>query len=240
MKYKYTTPRAPFCAQYKKITEATHLLIAGTTGSGKSCLLSSLIAHLMMFKTPASARLVLIDPKRIDLRKFKDVSDFCDVYANTSVAALNALKTVSAVMERRYIALENSDAESWSGAQIYVIIDELADLMISEYAKDIKRELQHITQLGRAAGIHVWAATQAPSRKIIPPEIVLNFTDRVALRCVSAIESRQILQVSGAENLPRYGSAIYFSPDGIQQIALPLYDYKSIINYWKENPRVAV
>lgn len=231
----YVTPGGYTYVICNKLLDATHVLIAGTTGSGKSVLINDIMLSVITRKTPISANLVLIDPKRVELSKYKDLP-FTQRYAQEPHEAVRVLGDVIAVMENRYKRMEKDHVMTWSGCALYVVIDELADLMISSFRNMIKQRLQRILQLGRAAGIHVIAATQAPNRKIIPAELVLNFTDRVALRCLSPIESRQIIGINGAECLPRYGEALYQSSDGYKRIGIPLVpeaDLQERINHWK-------
>lgn len=243
IRYEFTTPGAYVYPIYCEMADATHLLVSGTTGSGKSTVLNALISTEMIRKTPASVQFVLIDPKRVELNRFRNVSRFCVSYADSSSDSVRVLDWVIAEMDRRYKEMQSSGLKFFSGKKMIVCIDELADLMISADAKRFKAQLQKITQLGRAANIAVWAATQAPNRRVIPAEVTLNFTDKVALRCVSAVESRQIVQVSGAEKLPRHGKALYLNADGVKSVAVPYVSdvfVQSIIGYWKTNPGVEV
>lgn len=216
------------------LLNATHLLIGGATGCGKSVLLNNIMLSMLSSKTPTTAAAVLIDPKRVELSRYKNMS-FCQLYAQEPAEVIDVLKTTIRIMENRYEFMESVGAVKWRGADIYIVIDELADLMITDGKNEIRRLLQRLLQLGRAAKIHVIAATQAPSRKVIPAELVLNFTDRIALQCKSPIESRQIIGVSGAESLPRHGIGLYDSPDGLRRIAIPMAsetDIKNKIAQW--------
>lgn len=237
---QYTAPGGNVWHCYSEmVSDATHLLIAGTTGSGKSTIMNALISTAMKTSTPAKMQFVLIDPKKVELYKYRYASRFCAGYADTSEATVNLLDWAISEMDSRYCWMRGNGVSTWTGKRLVACIDELADLMISADARRIKAQIQKLTQLGRAAGVSVWAATQAPSRKVIPAEITLNFTDRLALRCVSAIESRQIVQVAGAEKLPRHGVGLYFDADGIKRIDLPLVpesEVQSVISYWNQNP----
>ncbi len=240
----YTTEaNVPYWKIYRRLSDATHLLIAGTTGAGKSTVMGGIINTMLTLESPASVRYILIDPKRTELKPFKDVSDFCLGYTHDSKEALHFLRYVINEIEERYQLMDERNIRKWDvetcGPRLIVIIDELADLMISAEGKAIRAALQKILQIGRACAVSVWAATQAPSRQIIPAEVTLNFTDRVALRCVSAIESRQIVGVKGAEQLPKYGKGIYFSPDGLEEISLPYVGEDEIqarLDWWEKNP----
>lgn len=217
-----------------ELLKSTHLLIGGTTGCGKSVLLNNILLSLLTKKTPASAALVLIDPKRVELSKYKKLP-FTKRYAQEPNEVIFALKDTIRIMEKRYKQMERQGIVKWQGGAVYVIIDELADLMITDGKNEIRRLLQRLLQLGRAANIHIIAATQAPSRKVIPAELVLNFTDRIALQCKSPIESRQIIGVRGAESLPRHGVGLYDGEDGLRRVEIPLTPQKALnnrIEYW--------
>ena len=217
---------------YKDILEAPHTLVAGTTGSGKSVVLNGIIRELMETKTPADASLILIDPKRVELSQYRDTT-FCKAYTHEAEKAIDYLDSAISEMEDRFAAMEQAGAVKTDKYHIYIVIDELADLMISEQSRQIRLKLQKILQLGRAAGIHIIAATQAPNRQIIPANLVLNFTNRIALRCLSSIESRQIVNVSGAELLPQYGKGLYLSPKGMKRVDIPLTpDNTDLIQKW--------
>lgn len=231
----YTTPNAYTWKIGDELLSATHLLIAGTTGSGKSVLINDIMLSLITKKTPASASVILIDPKRIELSAYKTLP-FAKAYVQEPWQVETVLRRTIDEMEQRYKEIARMGLRLWQGGALYIVIDELADLMISGAASQIKRLLQRLLQLGRAAGIHIIAATQAPGRKIIPAELVLNFTDRVALRCLSGIESRQIIGVNGAELLPIYGEAYYRNPNGLKRVAIPITpenDLQNRIAYWK-------
>ena len=184
-----------------------HTLIGGCTGSGKSVLINSFIGYA--YQNFKSDRFVFIDPKRVELIKYRDTRP-CFLYASENVDIINALKKAIDVMETAYREMQAKGLNESDKGHLYIIIDELADLMTQ---KDVRAVifpmLQRIAQLGRAAHIHLICATQAPSRKVIPAELTLNFTMRIALRCATPIESKQVLNgFDGAELLPRYGECL--------------------------------
>jgi S-DNA-T family DNA segregation ATPase FtsK/SpoIIIE len=203
---------------YDEVLEkGTHILIAGTQGSGKSTLINGLI-HSLCYRDP-SPDLYLIDPKRVDLRKFRNmrlvkkrVTEGCEA------AAL--LTDIINTMENRYKEMENKDIDLYDGKDIFVIIDEIADL-IDTNGKEIIPLLKRIAQLGRAAKIHLIVATQILLAEIIKTAISGNFDTKIALRTVTANQSRVILGINGAESLPRYGYGIIYNADGIKRYALP-------------------
>ena len=184
-----------------------HTLIGGCTGSGKSVLINSFIGYA--YRNFKRDRFIFIDPKRVELIKYKDTRP-CFLYASENTDIMNALKKAIDLMESIYREMQARGLNESDKGHLFIVIDELADLMTQ---KDVRAVvfpmLQRIAQLGRAAHIHLICATQAPSRKVIPAELTLNFTMRVALRCATAIESKQVLNgFSGAEMLPKYGECL--------------------------------
>lgn len=201
---------------FESICNAPHTLIGGTTGSGKSVLMNGIIKELF----ERGEQVVLIDPKKVELSIYANTEN-CVAYSDSLNDIVNVLNAVSELINDRYDRMKLKRIRMTDEPHLFVIVDELADLMISDKAREVKRLLQRILQIGRAAGVHIIAATQSPARKVIPAELVLNFTDRVALRCLSAIESRQVINKAGAELLPKYGHAIYMNGDGYREVSIP-------------------
>lgn len=197
---------------YDIILSDTHTLIAGTTGSGKSVLLRGIIKHI-----PRNAAIVLIDPKIIEFREYRynnNVVGYADNIADTVKLLVNSIN----IMNERY---KRMSGRICTETPIYIIIDELADLIISGRGKEIKTLLQKLLQLARGCNIKLIMASQCPSKKILTAEILLNCTCRVGLHCMTAIESRQIIGVKGCENLPRYGKAIIAAQGYIFPMNIP-------------------
>ena len=222
---------------YAEILHGAHTLIAGRTGCGKSVMLNGLLRELMGTRLPNDCGLVLIDPKRVELAPYRN-TPYCLGYASDNKTALNLLSAVVDLIEERYEEMQKQGVRTWQGGKVYVVIDELADLLIDiEYGARIKRALQKILQIARASGVSVLACTQCPSRSVIPAPITLNFTERIALKCNSAIESRQIINSKGAEELPKHGTGLYLGADGLRKMAIPFLpeaEQEKIINYWKK------
>lgn len=217
-----------------KVLTAEHSLIAGTTGCGKSTFLHSVMQAFLMQYTPAEGKLVLIDPKVVELRRYKDLPHTL-AYETDEEDILNALLWTVSIMEDRYDEMGARRIEDWDGAQIFVVIDELADLLCSPHKVEVKVAIQRLTQKGRAAGIHVIACTQAPSRKILSAEILLNIPARFGLACASAIESKQIVGIAGCEELPNHGGCIYRYKRELRAVKLPFVrreDIQPLIDYW--------
>lgn len=190
--------------------EQPHLLIAGSTGSGKSVLINSLI-YTALYKSPNRCRFILIDPKRVELIDFVPLPH-CIRYASEPPNIAAALASAVELMEQRYKLMQRQRIKKSNAADIYIIIDEFADLMITQ-KKQCLPLLIRISQLGRAANIHLIAATQRPTRDIINGQIKVNMDSRIALRCPTGQDSRNIINIKGAETLPRYGYGYYLTPE---------------------------
>ena len=193
---------------YADILRQSHTLIAGQTGSGKSVMLNGILTTACK---QGNNGLILVDPKRVELRDYKHLPNTL-AYANTPAETVTALNKAIGIMESRYKQMEREGKKQYEGDPVLVVIDELADLLISTECKTIKRQLQTLTALGRAALVKCIVATQQPSRRMLPAELTLNFPSRVALHCQTAIESRQVINEKGAEELPMYGQCLYLRP----------------------------
>lgn len=231
----WKTPGGLCFENYEQIANGGHLVIAGATGSGKSTVLRELIYTFLLF-SPSKEMLMLIDPKRVDLRAFRDLPHIVE-YANTPATTVESLNRAVGIMRARYSHMERLGLCESEEPRINVIVDEVADLLSGTNAKEIRSKLIEIARLGRAARVRLIIATQAPSRKTLPAELVQN-CDRLALRCFDAIESRQILGISGAEFLPQYGRAIYRRGSQLFQTELkmlPKEEAEKRISYWRTN-----
>jgi S-DNA-T family DNA segregation ATPase FtsK/SpoIIIE len=139
------------------------------------------------------------------------------------------------ITETRYKEMQRKGLRKYEGPAVYVIIDELADLMTTN-RKQVQPLIQRLAQIGRAANVHIIAATQCPLSAVIPTPIKVNFDARVALRTRSAQDSRNILGLKGCELLPRYGEGYYMTPDGLTRYYIPMYpdaERQRIIKYWR-------
>lgn len=185
-----------------------HTLIAGSTGSGKSVLLRGILAALHE-QTPYHT--VLIDPKRVELWSHR-TDPACIRYASEPDGIIQTLSDVCGLMDGRYqILRQQGTRDAPPGWAVYIIIDELADLLTTR-KKQATPLLARIAQLGRAAGIHMIAATQRPTRDVIAGQIAVNIDSRIALRVPTAQDSRNLIHQAGAERLPRYGYGYYLTP----------------------------
>lgn len=197
-----------------------HLLIAGTTGSGKSNLINSIICSLLISKYSSSRiRFILIDPKRVELTCYNKLVQLWKPIVTESHEALQVLKLAIVEMEVRYKEMAEDGFKEvnkvWRKQtlqeRIVIIVDELADLMLSPQAKEIEICLQRIAQLGRAAGLHLIIATQRPTVNVITGKIKTNLTTRISLKMVQEIDSRTILNCKGAETLLGKGDMLFQS-----------------------------
>ncbi len=236
----YKTPGGDVQNLYLDILQQPHTLIAGTTGSGKSCVINGIIYTAMTCRTPATCRFVLIDPKHTELVAYKNLPHTW-AYCNEPNDARGYLKSLITEMQGRYKRAEKKGLRKSDEFDVYVIIDELSDLVLAD--REIVDLLGKIARVGRAANIHLIAATQCPNRKTLSAEFSANCPARLALRCRDNIESRQIIGNSSAVDLPMYGQAFYISPLYRKQVlcTIPLYSDEVLndrIQYWlKQTPR---
>lgn len=202
------------------IDKGGHLLVAGQTGSGKSVVINNYLYSITAKRTPASAKFVLIDPKKVELDKWKN-TPFCEFYADERDSIVAALDYVICEMDSRYYSMKKAGQELYTGPELWVVVDELGDLM-TMWKRECLVKLQRIAQLGRASKIFLIAGSQSPAREVIPAKLTINFTHKLALHCDSPIESRQIVGMKGAEALPRYGAGIMKTPGGTYQLIIPM------------------
>lgn len=215
----YTTPGGNIHKLYADILKQPHTLIAGATGSGKSVLLNGLIATAL-YKAPSECQFILIDPKRVELRSYKELPHTL-IHATETPDIIRALNYALCLMESRYKRAEEQGLKQSTETPIYIIIDEFADLMTTAQ-KYTLTPLCRLAQLGRAANIHLILATQRPTRDIINGQIKVNIDSRVALRCPTAQDSRNIINIKGAEMLPRNGYGYYLTPDTMQPVLVEI------------------
>jgi S-DNA-T family DNA segregation ATPase FtsK/SpoIIIE len=230
----WRTPEGRYYNISNEALKAEHTLIAGTTGCGKTTFVRSIMQAALIQHSPAEAQFILIDPKRFELIQYKDLPHTIG-YANDAEQALEALKQASRIMEQRARELERSRRTKYEGADLYVVIDELNDLMISRLAGPIRQVMEHIITLGRAMRVHIIACTQAPNRHNIPASIVSCYTCRFGLKTMHSIESRQIVGVSGCELLPKHGETIAAIDGQLGRHKLPYVseaDINPLLRYW--------
>lgn len=211
-----------------------HVLIGGYTGSGKSVLINGIIYTLLQH-TPHRYKILLIDPKRVELHRYRK-TPHCIGYGDTPETMQAVLQFAVEEMERRYNTMQAQEIRETAEPDIYIIIDELADLL-DVCGKPALQALKRILQLGRAAHIHIIAATQHVSRKTLPTELQINFPAIVALPQRSKIESRQMIAEPGAELLT-VGNCLYITPQNHEprRAAIPYIpdtELQNAVNRWK-------
>ena len=240
------------------LTKMPHLLVAGSTGSGKSVCINGIIASILMRYKPNEVKLVLVDPKKVELTNYNGIPHLlCPVVSDPKKASLTLQKVVTE-MDNRFQTFSDKEVKNITGYNemiekynkkhpespqskmpyIVVIIDELADLMLVA-SKEVEDSITRITQLARAAGIHLIVATQRPSTDVITGLIKNNIPSRIAFAVASQIDSRTILDQRGAERLLGKGDMLYFpmgesAPTRIQGCFVNDDEIKRLIDYCKE------
>ncbi|MCG2715813.1 MAG: DNA translocase FtsK [Candidatus Marinimicrobia bacterium] len=246
------------------LAKMPHLLIAGATGSGKSVCINSIIASILYRAKPDEVKFVLIDPKKLELSVYRALekyhlitSEDLDEYIITRPDnAIVALRSIEAEMERRYDILagatvrnigeynskvSNGDLEKEYLPYIVVIIDELADLMMTS-AKEVEEPITRLAQMSRAVGIHLIIATQRPSVNVITGVIKANFPARIAFQVASKVDSRTILDINGAEKLLGCGDMLITPPQNPEPVRLhsayiSLDELEKILGHIRKQPK---
>ncbi len=202
------------------LAKMPHLLIAGATGAGKSVGINTIIASILFNATPAEVRFLMIDPKRIELSGYEGIPHLLHPVVVDPRLASRALNWAVREMERRYRLLEEAKVKSFDSYNehipeklpyIVVVVDELADLMMVA-SKDVETAIARLAQMARAAGIHLILATQRPSVDVLTGLIKANFPTRISFKVSSKIDSRTILDASGAEHLLGAGDMLLLAP----------------------------
>lgn len=235
------------------IAKLPHMLIAGTTGSGKSVCMNSIIISLLYKASPDDVKLIMIDPKMVELGIYNSIPHLLIPVVTDPKKAAGSLQWAVTEMLRRYRAMSDvgvRDLESYNSImegqedgnklpQVVVIIDELADLMLVA-AKEVEESICRIAQMGRAAGIHLVIATQRPSADVITGLMKANIPSRIAFSVASAMESRIILDTQGAEKLVGKGDMLYApigcgKPKRVQGCFVSDTEVEAVANYVKEH-----
>ncbi len=241
---------------FSDLAKMPHLLIAGATGAGKSVALNAIITTILLRTTPEEVRLLLIDPKKVEFNSFSNAPHLMTDIINEPTQANTALMRVVEIMDDRYREFAkinvknikaykeyqtvNPDVDLPNMELIVVIIDELADLMIVA-GKEVEQSIQRITQLARAAGIHLIVATQRPSTDVITGIIKSNIPSRISFAVSSGIDSRTILDTVGAEKLLGNGDMLYYpvgysSPVRLQGVYISDDEVVKIANFAAKQP----
>ena len=236
----------PIMANLEKMP---HMLIAGSTGSGKSVAIHALIVSLLYKNSPETLKLIMIDPKRVELTAYNNIPHLISPVITEGKKALGVFRWAINEMERRYMQLESAgarDIKSYNKSHaaeilpyIVIIVDELADLMAA-YGRDIESSIVRLAQMARATGIHLVLSTQRPSVEVITGLIKANIPARVALKVASQIDSRTILDMAGAEKLLGGGDMLFMSadvtkPKRIQGAYLSEEELNAVAGFIREN-----
>jgi len=208
---------------FTDVLSRPHVLIAGATGTGKSVLINGLICQLISEYDHTEIGLILIDPKKVELIEYAD-TPHCIRYESDVQGMIAALEYAVKVIEKRLDTMQSARCKQWHGKSIYVIIDELADLMTVD-KKAVTPLLQRIVQVGRAAAVHAIMATQCCLASVaVPTPIKCNVDTRIALRMACARDSRNILDCTGAEKLPPRGECLYKRGIDLTRETIPYID----------------
>lgn len=240
----YTSPGGTVYNVGLELAKATHLLIAGSSGSGKSVAVRLLVDTILTAHTPANACFVFCDPKRIDLHPYTRLPrDWWLDYASSAEDIARALEHVVAIMEDRYTRLIGTGTYQSNERHIYVIIEEYADLTLDRgHRKRIEPLVVKLLQLGRAANIHVLIVTQRPTADVITGRIKTNADYRLALHTATSQDSRNIITRNGAEHL-HHGEGLYYTPNGIFSAEIPFLSFEDVqrhIDYWNTPEAIQV
>jgi len=248
MRKKYHLPTGAVYAPYLiDIVENNHTLIAGSTGAGKSVLENSIIYALLSTTFPGKpdhgrgAHFVLIDPKKVELFMYKNLPHTL-LYADNIPDIINALQIVRDIINQRLSKMQRAGLRKSDECEIYVFIDELVDLVKSKESKTIINLLADSISIARAANVFFCISTQAPNRRILLPEIVLNCNCRVALFCNDRIESREIIGDGSAADLPKHGIAIVKRNIDRYKIKIPFYsdaEIDKMIAHWEKQNKLS-
>lgn len=240
------------------LTKMPHLLIAGSTGSGKSVAINGIIVSILMKAKPNQVKFLMIDPKKVELSIYNGIPHLLSPVVSEPKKAARALGKVVSEMERRYelfsafnvrnldgynqMVRESGEADQHELPLILVIVDELADLMMT-VSNDVETAIVRIAQMGRAAGIHMILATQRPSVDVITGLIKANVPSRIAFAVSSGIDSRTILDANGAEKLLGRGDMLFQpidqnKPTRVQGAFISDRDVESVVDFIKDESQV--
>ena len=236
---------------YCDLTKLPHLLVAGATGSGKSVCINSIISGFIMKKSPDDLRLIMIDPKRVELTPYSGIPHLLTEPIVEPSESIKALKLMIEEMTLRFKVLEASNSKNiatFNSKQdaaskprmpyVVIIVDELADLMLSS-SNEVEKLLVRLAQLGRATGIHLIVATQRPSVDVVTGLIKANFPSRISFSVTSQIDSRTIIDSPGAEKLLGKGDMLFVpidnpTPKRAQGILISDNEIDRLVKYWKD------
>lgn len=241
---------------YTDLTEMPHLLVAGATGTGKTIFLNSLILSLLYKATPENLRMIMVDPKRVEFQNYNEIPHLLCPVIYDAQKTMNALQWLIKEMERRFQVFSEIPTRNLktynsnksviaAGTQlpyIVLIVDELADLMAVK-GKELEAGIVRLAQMARATGIHLVLATQRPSVEVITGVIKANITSRITFQVASQVDSRTVLDTSGAEKLLGAGDMLFLSSKSskltrIQGAYISEKDVKKVTDFEGEQSKV--
>jgi S-DNA-T family DNA segregation ATPase FtsK/SpoIIIE len=231
------------------LTAMPHLLIAGTTGAGKSVCVNAIVACLLLQNTPADLRFIMVDPKRVELMTYNGIPHLVTPVVTDLDRIVGVLKWATREMDERYRKLAQAGARNIRGYNkkmrkaerlpyLLVVVDELADLMMLA-PEETERIVTRMSQMARATGIHLIISTQRPSVDVVTGLIKANFPARIAFAVASSVDSRVILDMPGAERLLGRGDMLYQSPDAsapvrMQGVFVSDAELNRLVSFWKK------
>ena len=241
----YATPGGSVYRPFLDLADRPHLLIAGATGSGKSVVVNGIILSLLMTRSPFHCKFVLIDPKRVELKQFEAFPHTVR-YASEPADMLRALEWSVDEIDRRYRVMQSKGIKEYVGPDLYVVVDELADLMTTQ-KKAVLPLLQRIAQVGRASRVHLWGCSQCVLASVLSTPLRCNFSTIIGLRTCSAQQSRLLINSNGCELLPdpkREGKGYAFIRDGADLCKQFIYKYPdsildSLRSWWTSSACIA-
>lgn len=231
----YRTPGGEYSPLYHDMAQQTHVLIAGCTGSGKSVVING-IMHSLLLHSPVVNRFILIDLKMVELSDYRALPHTI-MYADDVKSSIAALENALDICKLRYADMQKRHLKTYDGCNIYIVIDEMADLLTSAKRESIPL-IQRLCQIGRAAKVHVIAATQhIPT---IPTCIRCNFNSRVGLRTETKTDSRNIIGISGCEEFPdpvfaHKAIGVYKKGSAMESYNLPMIaqsEIDRVVHHW--------
>lgn len=241
----YRTPGGRVYNLYSSLADLPHLLIAGATGSGKSVTLNGIMYALLATRSPFNCQFVLIDPKKVELVQYAGLPHTAR-YASEPSDMIDALTWTIQETDRRFSVMQRDRIREYNGPDLYVVIDELADLMTMQKNESLPL-LQRISAIGRAAHVHLLCCTQTVLATVLPTVIRCNIPAVLGLRTGTAAQSRLLISAPGCETLPdpkRTGHGYGFLRDGADLTRCEMYMYpeaevQALVDYWTSSACVA-